>query len=285
MSNLIKQKEIQNKIYLIRDNQVMTDKDLAELYQVETRVLNQAVKRNIERFPNDFMFQLSKDEFESLKSQFVISNSNRGGVRKLPYVFTEQGVSMLASVLNSKIAIDVSIQIIRIFVNFKKFTSENALLFDKVKELENKVNEHDNNLKQLISTNLPKTEGIFYNGQIFDAYVFVTDLIKSATTEIILIDNYIDETVLLMFTKRNKNVKATIYTQKISKQLQLDIEKHSSQYSKIEIKQFKKSHDRFLIIDKKELYHIGASLKDLGKKWFAFSKIKLNIDEFINRII
>jgi hypothetical protein len=284
MSVLIKQSEIQNKIFFIRDKQVILDKDLAILYQVETRVLNQAVKRNIDRFPNDFMFQLSKEEFASLKSQYVISNTNRGGVRKLPYVFTEQGVSMLASVLKTKIAIDVSIQIIRIFVNLKKFASENVLLFDKVKVIENKVNEHDNILKQLINTKLPKTEGIFYDGQIFDAYIFISDLIKKASKSIILIDNYIDESVLLLLSKRKKNVEAKIYTTQISKQLQLDIRKHNSQYPKINIKTFKKSHDRFLIIDNKELYHIGASLKDLGKKWFAFSKINLNINEMLNKM-
>jgi len=283
--NIIKTENIENKIYSIRDKHVMLDRDLANLYIVNTKVLNQAVKRNIERFPDDFMFQLTKEEFENWKSQIVTSNNDRMGLRRPPYAFTEQGVSMLASVLKSKIAIDVSIQIIRIFVSFRKFASENVLLFEKVKEIENKVNEHDNKLKQLINTSLPKTEGIYYDGQIFDAYVFVSKLIKTAKKEIILIDNYIDETVLLMLAKRNKKVKATIYTQKISKQLQLDIEKHNSQYEPIEVKQFKKSHDRFLIIDNKELYHIGASLKDLGKKWFAFSKINLNIDELINKII
>ena len=283
--NIIKTENIENKIYSIRDKHVMLDRDLANLYIVNTKVLNQAVKRNIERFPDDFMFQLTKEEFENWKSQIVTSNNDRMGLRRPPYAFTEQGVSMLASVLKSKIAIDVSIQIIRIFVSFRKFASENVLLFEKVKEIENKVNEHDNKLKQLINTSLPKTEGIYYDGQIFDAYVFVSKLIKTAKKEIILIDNYIDETVLLMLAKRNKKVKATIYTQKISKQLQLDIEKHNSQYEPIEVKQFKKSHDRFLIIDNKELYHIGASLKDLGKKWFAFSKINLNIGEFVNKII
>jgi len=282
--DIIKTENIENKIYSIRDKQVMLDKNLAELYQVETRILNQAVKRNIERFPSDFMFQLTKEEFENLKSQFVISSYNHGGIRKLPYAFTEQGVSMLASVLKSKIAIDVSIQIIRIFVSFRKFASENVLLFEKVKEIENIVNEHDNKLKQLINTNLPKTEGIYYDGQIFDAYVFVSNLIKTANKSIILIDNYINEDVLLLLTKRNKKAKATIYTQKISKQLQLDIEKHNSQYDTIELKQFKKSHDRFLIIDNKDLYHIGASLKDLGKKWFAFSKMQIDIKYIINKL-
>jgi len=282
--NLLDKKEIQNKIYFIRGQQVMLDRDLAKLYQVETKVLNQAVKRNIERFPEDFMFQLSKDEFENWKSQIVTSNNDRMGLRRPPYAFTEQGVSMLASVLKSKIAIEVSIQIIRIFVSFRKFASENALLFDKINLLENKVNDHDKKLELILNTKLPATEGIYYNGQIFDAYVFVSKLIKSAGKSIILIDNYIDESVLLMLSKRNNNVTATIYTKNINKQLQLDIKKYNSQYPTIEIKTYQKAHDRFLIIDNNELYHIGASLKDLGKKWFAFSKIGIDAKELLNKI-
>ena len=281
---LLDKKEIQNKIYFIRGQQVMLDRDLAKLYQVETKVLNQAVKRNIERFPEDFMFQLSKDEFENWKSQIVTSNNDRMGLRRPPYAFTEQGVSMLASVLKSKIAIEVSIQIIRIFVSFRKFASENALLFDKINLLENKVNDHDKKLELILNTKLPATEGIYYNGQIFDAYVFVSKLIKSAGKSIILIDNYIDESVLLMLSKRNNNVTATIYTKNINKQLQLDIKKYNSQYPTIEIKTYQKAHDRFLIIDNNELYHIGASLKDLGKKWFAFSRIRIDAKEILNKL-
>jgi len=283
MSELIKQHEIQGKIYLIRGKQVMLDRDLAELYQVETRALNQAVKRNINRFPNDFMFQLTNEEVENLKSQFVISSFSHGGLRNSPFVFTEQGVSMLASVLKSKIAVSVSIQIIRIFVSFRKFASENILLFEKIKVLENKVNGHDNKLEQLINANLPKTEGIFYDGQIFDAYAFVSNLIKSANKSILLIDNYIDETVLTLLSKRNKNVEIIIYTSQISKQLKLDLDKFNAQYAEIKAEVYKKSHDRFLIIDN-TVYHIGASLKDLGKKWFAFSKIDIDINEIVNKL-
>jgi len=281
---ILTEDEIQNKIYLIRGKQVMLDRDLAKLYQVETKVLNQAVKRNTERFPNDFMFQLSKEEFENLKSQIVTSSLNHGGIRKLPYAFTEQGVSMLASVLKSKIAINVSIQIIRIFVSFRKFANKNVLLFEKINNLETKITEHENKIDLILNTKLPITEGIYFDGQIFDAYVFVTDLIKTTKKEIILIDNYIDESVLLMLTKRNKNVRAIIYTTKISKQLQLDIKKHNTQYPAIAIKQFKKSHDRFLIIDNKTIYHIGASLKDLGKKWFAFSKINIDVNYLLAKL-
>ena len=170
-------------------------------------------------------------------------------------------------------------------INTEKITNQRFKdLENDVYNLETKLNEHDNKLKQIINTNLPKTEGIFYNGQIFHAYVFVSNLIKTAKNHIVLIDNYIDESVLLLLSKRNKTVDAVIYTSQINKQLKLDIEKHKQQYPKIKIKTFKKSHDRFLIIDNKEVYHIGASLKDLGKKWFAFSKINLDIDEIINKL-
>jgi len=283
MSELIKQHEIQGKIYLIRGKQVMLDRDLAELYQVETRALNQAVKRNINRFPDDFMFQLTNEEVENLKSQFVISSFSHGGLRNSPFVFTEQGVSMLASVLKSKIAVSVSIQIIRIFVSFRKFTSDNVLLFEKVNKIENKLTEHDKKLEQLINTPFPKNEGIFYDGQIFDAYAFISQLIKSAHQSILLIDNYIDETVLTLLSKRNKNVEIIIYTSQISKQLKLDLDKFNAQYAEIKVEVYKKSHDRFLIIDK-AVYHIGASLKDLGKKWFAFSKIDIDIKEIITKL-
>jgi len=283
MSELIKQHEIQGKIYFIRGKQVMLDRDLAELYQVETRALNQAVKRNIDRFPDDFMFQLTNEEIENLKSQFVISSSSHGGLRNSPFVFTEQGVSMLASILKSKIAVSVSIQIIRIFVSFRKFASNHVLLFEKVNKIEHKLTEHDKKLELLINTTLPKNEGIFYDGQIFDAYAFVSKLIKSARKSIILIDNYIDESVLLILSKRNTNVSATIYTSQISKQLKLDLDKFNSQYPEIKVEVYKKSHDRFLIIDK-AVYHIGASLKDLGKKWFAFSKINIDIKEIITKL-
>ena len=156
--------------------------------------------------------------------------------------------------------------------------------FDKIEgdvwHLRNKVEEIDFQIK----TNLPPNEGIFYNGQIFDAYTFVSELIKSAEASIVLIDNYIDETVLTLLSKRNPDVNATIYTANISRQFKLDVKQYNAQYPKIEVKQFKKSHDRFLIIDNETVYHIGASLKDLGKKWFAFSKINLDAEEMLNKI-
>jgi len=281
----ILQTEIENKIFTIRGVQVMLDRDLAELYQVETRVLNQAVKRNIERFPKYYYFQLTNTEFETWKSQIVISKEDQKGLRKTPFAFTEQGVSMLSAVLKSKTAINISIAIIDAFVVMRKFTASNSTLFQRLNNVELKQLESDQKFEQLFkaleSKSLAPDKGVFFDGQIFDAYVFIADIIKSAKSSIILIDNYIDETVLTLLSKRNSNVKATIYTKQISSQLQLDLQKHNAQYPPIEIKTFADSHDRFLLIDKTELYHIGASLKDLGKKWFAFSKM----DSFVKSIL
>ena len=273
---VINEQNIQNKIYTIRNLQVMLDRDLAELYQVETKALNQAVKRNIDRFPEDFMFQLSNEEFDNWRSQFVTSKSDKMGLRRAPYAFTEQGVSMLSSVLKSKVAIDISVKIIRTFVSMRKIITSNSLMFERFERIENKLSFHDKNFDEIFNAIEDKTlkpsQGIFYDGQTFDAYIFVSDLVKSAKVSIKLIDNYIDETVLTLFSK-NQNIEVTIYTKTISKQLKLDLEKYNSQYKNIEIKKFNASHDRFLIIDEKEIYHIGASLKDLGKKWFGFSKM------------
>ncbi|WP_041963681.1 ORF6N domain-containing protein [Sulfurospirillum cavolei] len=271
--------DIKAKIYTIRGVQVMLDRDLAELYGVETRVLNQAVKRNSERFPNEFMFQLTKQELENWMSQFVISNKELMGLRKLPYAFSEQGVSMLSAVLKSKSAIEMSIQIIKSFVAMKKFMANNALIFQRLDILEQKqflTNEKiDLILSALEDKSIKPKQGIFYNGQMYDAYVFIATLIKSAKAEIILIDNYLDESVFTLLSKRDKDVKATLYTQNITKELDLDLKKHNAQYPPIALKKFNQSHDRFLILDQKEVYHIGASLKDLGKKWFAFSKLDI----------
>ena len=279
---IINENNIKDKIHTIRNQQVMLDRDLAELYGVETKHINQAVKRNETRFPNDFMFQLSKEEFENWRSQFVTSNSDKMGLRRPPYAFTEQGVSMLSAVLKSEIAVDISVKIIRAFVEMRKIISSDNALFYKIDFLEKRQISYeiktDTKINQILNALEDKTlkpkQGIFYNGQIFDAYVFVNDLLKLATTEIILIDNYIDETIFTLFSKYS-NIKIKIYTANISKQSKLDFEKYSKQYQNTELIQFKNSHDRFLIIDKKEVYHLGASLKDLGKKWFAFSKFEI----------
>jgi hypothetical protein len=264
----------------------MLDRDLAELYQVETKNLNKAVNRNIARFPISFRFQLTKEEFENLRFQIGTFKESLN-TKYLPYVFTEQGVSMLSAVLRSEVAIEISIKIIETFVAMRKIVALNGDIFSRFERIEHRLTLHDDKFDKLFeaieSKELKPTKGIFYDGQIFDAHSFISDLVRSAKNSIILIDNYIDDTVLLLFSK-NKNIKVTIFTSTISKQLQNDINKYNLQYNKIELKTFKNSHDRFLIIDEKEIYHIGASLKDLGKKWFGFSKFESDSFELIERL-
>lgn len=281
---------IQNKIYTIRDMQVMLDEDLAVLYRVETKNLNKAVNRNIERFPEKFRFQLTQEEYDNLKFQNGTSNLEKqhGGRRYLPYVFTEQGVSMLSAVLRSQTAIEISIKIIDSFVKMRKFIVSNANMFGRFERIEQRLSLHDENFNKIFNAiekkATPQKQHIFYDGQIFDAYLFVSDMIKSAKISIKLIDNYVDESTLVLFTKRDENVTMKIYTKTISKQLSLDLKKHNAQYPKIEIQKFDLSHDRFLIIDDKEVYHFGASLKDLGKKWFAVSKMDMDVLNIVERL-
>lgn len=210
------------------------------------------------------------------------------GLRRPPYAFTEQGVSMLSAVLKSSMAVDMSVKIIRTFVNMRKFIANNGVLFQKIDTIEQKLLKHDEKFNQLFnaieSKELKPDHGIFYENQIFDAYVFASDLIKSAKSSIVLIDNYVDESVLVLLSKRADGCKATIYTKTITSQLSLDLKKHNAQYPPIEIKEFSASHDRFLILDEMEIYHIGASLKDLGKKWFAFSKFEKGSVEMLGRL-
>ena len=291
---IIENQKIDDKIYTIRGVQVMLDEDLAKLYQVESKRLNEQVKRNIERFPEKFRFQLTADEYENLRSQIATSSSiqEHGGRRYIPYAFTEQGVSMLSAVLKSQIAVEVSIKIIDSFVNMRKFLSQNSSIFARLEMVEDKQLkyklESDEKFNQIFKAiedkTITKKYHIFYDGQIFDAYVFVSDIIRSARKSIKLIDNYIDESTLLLFTKRDEKVETIIYTKNISKELELDLKKYNSQYPKIELKKFDLSHDRFLIIDDIEIYHFGASLKDLGKKWFAVSKMDINCFEMIGRL-
>jgi len=285
---IIDNQTIHNKIYTLRGVQVMVDRDLALLYGVETRRLNEQVKRNIERFPEEFMFQMTSEELENWMSQIATSNKEIMGLRKLPFVFTEQGVSMLSAVLKSQTAVQTSIQIINSFVNMRKFISSNADMFLRFERVEQRLSLHDENFNKLFNAieekGTPQKQHIFYDGQIFDAYLFVSDIIKNAKSSIKLIDNYIDETTLVLFTKRELHVKALIYTKNISKQLQLDLQKHNAQYPIIEIKKFELSHDRFLIIDEQEIYHFGASLKDLGNKWFAVSKMDINSFELLGKL-
>lgn len=281
--------KVESLIRVIRGQQVMLDRDLAELYGVETKRLNEQVKRNIERFPEDFMFQLTSNEFDNLKSQFA--TSSWGGVRKLPYAFTEQGVAMLSGVLKSSTAVEVNIRIMRAFVSMRHFMANNAAIFQRLETIEfnqlesnkvqakilvhQEVQDHriDEIFRRLDEGMYKPKQGIFFDNQIYDAYSFVSELVKGAKQRIILIDNYVDESVLTLLDKRGENVSATIYTQQVSRQFRLDVDRHNSQYPPIEVDVFRRSHDRFLCIDD-TVYHVGASIKDLGKKWFAFSKME-----------
>lgn len=252
---------------------------MAELYEVTTSRLNEQVKRNKQRFPEDFMFQISNNEIEILVSQNAIPSVKHLGGHK-PKAFTEHGVANLSSVLRSKKAVEVNIKIIRAFVSMRKIINSNYQLFEKINNLErNQIgfeittnNKFEKVFNLIQEKNIKPEKGIFYDGQVFDAHKFVSDIIRTAEKEIILIDNYIDDSVLILLSKKKKEVKIIICTDKISEQLKLDIKKYEQQNEKIQIKEFKKAHDRFLIIDENEIYHIGASIKDLGKKWFAFSK-------------
>ena len=314
--------QIEPLIRTIRGQQVLLDSDLAILYGVETRQLNQQVKRNIERFPEDFMFQLTKVELINLKSQIVTSSAtdsplrsqivtlntenhslrsqnatidNRGRHTKyLPYAFTENGIAMLSSVLRSPIAIQVNIRIMRAFTAMRQFIASNAQIFQRLDVMEQNQlaivahqTETDHKLEEVFrrldSGNMQPHQGIFYDGQIFDAYTFINDRIREATTRIILIDNYIDDSVLTMLAKRADKVTATIYTKKPSAQLLLDIQKHNAQYPPISIIEFDRSHDRFLCIDE-TVYHLGASIKDLGKKWFAFCRMEMTSSELLQKM-
>ena len=271
--------EIKNMIYTIRGRQVMLDSLLATLYQVETKNLNKAVKRNTERFPDTFCFQLTAEESETLRFQTGTSNTSRGGRRYMPYVFTEQGVAMLSAVLRSDTAVKISIEIMNAFVEMRQIQITNASLFQRLDNIEIKQHQNDQKFEEIFKAlendKLSLEKGVFYSGQIFDAYTFVSDIMRNAQSSIILIDNYIDDTVLTQLGKRNINVSAKIYTRNISSQLRLDLQRYNSQYPPINIEILSDAHDRFLIIDHTELYHIGASLKDLGKKWFAFSRMDI----------
>jgi hypothetical protein len=284
---LISLDKIQNRIYTIRGHQVMLDKDLASFYEVKPIRLREQIKRNPNRFPDDFVFVLTENEIDFMVSQNAIpSKQSLGG--SLPFVFTEQGVAAVAGVIKSEKADAVSVAIARAFVAMRKFLQNNATVFQRLDQMELKQLKTDEKLEQIfkaLDEGKPQTtQGIFYDGQIFDAYVFVANLIKNAKESLILIDNYVDETVLVLLLKRNKNVAATIYTKTISKQLQLDFQKHNSQYPEIKLVEFSQAHDRFLIIDGKELYHLGASLKDLGKKWFAFSKMEMLVNDVLLKL-
>ena len=265
---------IQNKILVIRNQQVMIDRDIAELYGVETKRLNEQVKRNIERFPDEFCFQLNDNEFKNWKSQFATSNSDKMGLRKRPYAFTEHGVTMLATVLKNETAVKASIQIVKAFVAMRKFLLTNAQIFQRLDSLEMHRIESDKRIDELFDRMdryaIDDTQGIFFQGQIFDAYAKFESFIAQAQKSIVLIDNYIDLSVIERFAKKKTGVQVTIYTHPQTPIMEQDVRRFNAQYPLLEVKHTTTMHDRFLIIDNQTLYHIGASLKDLGKRCFAF---------------
>ena len=272
------EESIRDRIYSIRGYQVMLDRDLAELYGVETKVLNQSVKRNIDRFPSEFCFLLNSREMRSIRSQFVTLEIGQGRHSKYTSsVFTQEGVAMLAGVLKSDIAVKISIKIIKAFIEMRKFIQANGQIFQRLDRVEVKLLETDQKIEKVFDAleskdRIPE-QGVFFQGQIFDAYKFVSDLFRTAEKSIVIADNYIDDTVLVHLTKLKECVQIKIITKSVSDQFRLDIEKFESQYCPIEVKVLKNIHDRFIIIDGEVLYFLGASLKDLGKKLFGFTKM------------
>lgn len=285
---------IKNHIYMIRGEQVMLDCDLADIYGYELKAMNQQVKRNIERFPEDFMFQLTKDEIDILKSQFVVSQekqddslksqfvtSSWGGKRKLPYAFTEQGIYMLATVLKGELATQQSIFIMRAFKEMRHFIANNAVMFEKINSIELKQLEYQKEsdekfgkIFEYISNHEEDNQKIFYDGQIFDSFSLLAQIIGSANKEIVLIDGYIDVATLNILAKKAAGVDVLVYTFPSAKISAQDINNFNAQYPTLIVKKTTVFHDRFLIIDGVEGYHIGASLKDAGKKCFGINKIQ-----------
>ena len=276
--------DIKSMIFVVRNQQVMIDSDLAMLYQVETKRLNEAVKRNIARFPEEFRFQLTEEETESLRSQFATLNENdgRGKHRKyLPYVFTEQGIAMLSAVLRSDVAIQVSISIMKSFVEMRRFIANNTLLFERISTVELRQLEYqkqtDEKLEQIfeyISEHEESSQKIFFDGQIYDAFSLIVNLIQKADKEITLIDGYVDVGTLNLLSKKKSDVEVTIYTKKQTMLTKADVKNFNAQYPTLKIKYTEVFHDRFLILDRVTAYHAGASLKDAGKKCFGINLIQ-----------
>jgi len=288
---LVEPEAIKARIFHLREQQVMLDKDIAALYEVDSRRLREQVRRNIERFPEDFMFQLTETEVDFMVSQNAIpSRKHLGG--SLPYVFTEQGVASLSGVLKSPKTSEVHVQVMRAFVDMRRFIQNNVHIFARLDSVERRQitfeSETEKNFERVLQALDPMNDaprqGIFYNGQVYDAYTFVCDLVRKAGKSLVLIDNYVDDSVLTLLSKRSADVSCAIYTKTISKKLALDLEKHNQQYSPIMVECFADAHDRFLIVDEHEVYHIGASLKDLGKKWFAFSKFEAGAFEMLGKL-
>lgn len=277
------QTDIKNLIYMIRNQQIMVDSDLAMMYQVETKRLNEAVKRNIARFPEEFRFQLTEEEAESLRSQFATleENAGRGKHSKyLPYVFTEQGISMLSAVLRSDAAIQVSINIMKSFVEMRRFISNNSLLFEHVSNLELKQLEYqkqsDEKFEKIfdyISDRKETNQKVFFDGQIYDAFSLIVSLIQKADNDITLIDGYVDINTLNLLSKKKEDVSVVIYTYERTRLSNIDVTNFNAQYPALDVRYTNVFHDRFLILDENIVYHVGASLKDAGRKTFGITLI------------
>ena len=295
ITDLLEARDIKSMVYTIRGQQVMLDSDLAMLYQVETGVVNRAVKRNKERFPEDFCFQLTEEEF--LRCQIGISKTEgterRGGRRYMPYVFTELGVSMLSSILRSDVAVFVSIGIMRAFVEMRHFIANNTFLFEKVSSMELKQLEYQKSTDErfdkvfrYIEDHTESEQKLFFDGQIYDAFSLITSIIRKASKEIILIDGYADVDTLNILAKKNDGVDLKIYTFASAKLTNKDISNFNSQYPTLTVKKTQVFHDRFIILDGQTAYHIGASIKDAGKKCFGISLLTdpKMVSELLNRL-
>lgn len=309
VQNELPNEEIKNLIYTIRGKQVMLDSDVAMLYHYQTKRINETVSRNKERFPANFCFQLTENEIKNLKSQVIISsfgqennwlqiaassanenyslrsqiatldeNMGRGRHRKyLPYVFTEQGIAMLSGLLKNDIAVQVSINIMNAFVEMRKFLMLNGQIFERLTNVEYKLLEHDKKFDEVFNQ-LQQEENIkqkiFFDGQIYDAYSLIIDIIKRANKKILIIDNYVDDSILKMLTKKKSDVEVVILTSDKSNIENIDIQKFNKEYPILKVAKTNKFHDRFILIDNIEMYHLGASIKDLGKKCFGINKIE-----------
>lgn len=284
--------EIRAMIYIVRNQQVMLDSDLAELYQVETKRLNERVKRNQNRFPENFCFQLTREEYEHLRSQSATSREY-GGRRYLPYVFTESGIAMLSAVLNSDVAVEVSVRIMNSFVEMRRFIANNAALFERISSVELKQLEYQkqtdekfDKVFEYIDDHAESEQKIFFDGQIYDAFELLISLVQKATKKIILIDGYVDTGTLNILAKKNTGVDVTIYTFSNTRLSQKDITTFNAQYPNLTVKHMTAFHDRFLILDDTVGYHVGASLKDAGKKCFGITQIQdeQTIQDILNRL-
>ena len=283
---LIKTETIQHKIHTIREVQIILDKDLAQFYGVKPIRLREQIKRNPNRFPPDFVFPLSETEIEYMVSQNAIpSKQSLGG--SLPLVFTEQGVGAVSGVIKSEKADQVSVAIARAFVAMRKTLGQLHGVIQRLEGVELKQLQTDSKVEQLLKAwekDQPAKQGIFFEGQLFDAHVFASDLIKKANKSLVVIDNYVDEITLMLLSKRKKQISCTVHT-RINPALKKDLEKHNQQYPEITLVENRSSHDRFIILDNIQLYHIGASLKDLGSKCFAFSRMDDVLPEITTKLL